>query len=407
MKKILVIGEPASIHANRFILLLQQAGYDVRLFPCEKIYYLEEHLEYIKIYAPLFSVIPIDSSLEYIGSRGKKIHPVFKSLRKLVGFFILRLIGNFQYLEKIRSRQLSIAIDAWKPNLLISLKLQNEGYLVNFAKKISKQRGFRFPAWLHFCWGTDLEFFGKHPKYKEIHLPLIKSAMSNCDYLLSDSMRDVDQAGVFGFQGENLGFMLATGGFHEAAFDLRNRYPPRSRSIILVKGREGGLVGRVLNVVEALKRISTYLAPFEIHFIMVSEEARAAIESLYKDYGLKCKIENRLSYSSLVNLFCKSRISISASDLDGTPAFLLESIAFGAFPIHSKMASINDWIIDGKNGLTFDVNNIDELSKYILFAITNEILLESAFTENQSLAIERINRYKIAKQLNKILNNIL
>jgi glycosyltransferase involved in cell wall biosynthesis len=71
------------------------------------------------------------------------------------------------------------------------------------------------------------------------------------------------------------------------------------------------------------------------------------------------------------------------------------------------MASINDWIIDGKNGLTFDVNNIDELSKYILFAITNEILLESAFTENQSLAIERINRYKIAKQLNKILNNIL
>lgn len=407
LKKILVIGEPASIHANRFILLLQQGGYDVRLFPCEKIYYLEEHLEYIKIYSPLFSVWPIDSSIEYIGSKGARVYKLLSPLRWLIGSFLLWLIGEFKYLQRIRSTQLSNVVDLWRPDLLISLKLQNEGYLVNFAKKISKKRGIQFPAWLHFCWGTDLEFFGKHPEFKDVHLPLIESSLSSCDYLLADSMRDVDQASTFGFRGENLGFMLATGGFLEEAFYLRNRYPPRDRTIILVKGREGGLVGRALNIVEALKRISSDLIPFEIHFIMVSKEAQAGIELLSKAYGLKCIIQNRLSYSSLIDIFCKSKISISASDIDGTPGFLLESIAFGAFPIHSKMASINDWIIEGRNGLTFDVNNIDEISQCILSALNNEALLESAFNENLKLAIERINRHKIAKKLNAILDSIL
>ena len=405
MKKILVLSDPASIHANRFILLLQQAGYDVRLFPADNIYYLEEHLENIKIYSPPIAIIP-SGSIRYISTNGRKISK-FRTL--IIKYLNSIKIVNFLFYKNKnrRTKQLTKVIKFWNPNLIISQKLQNDGYLASSAKSNFLKRNLKFPAWLHFCWGTDIEFFGKNPLYADLHLPMITSALAKCDYFLADSQRDVLQAKSYGFNGKNLGFMLAPGGFIKSVIELRDLTPSKSRKIILIKGREGGLVGRAKNIIEALKIIAPHLAGYDIRFIMVTQEARVHIRDLSEKYNLNCQILDRTSYSKLIELFCESLLAISASDIDGTPGFLLESIAFGAFPIHSRMSSINEWIVHGKNGLTFDVNNINEISECILYALSNQKMLDTAFEINRVLAIQKISREKISTELTNILSNIL
>jgi glycosyltransferase involved in cell wall biosynthesis len=214
------------------------------------------------------------------------------------------------------------------------------------------------------------------------------------------------QAQEFGFKGLNYGFMLATGGFDMSDISIRDKHKPADRKIIIVKGREGGLVGRALNVVEAMKRISKELMGYQIKFIMVTNEARLGIKSLEKEYHLDCEIVKRLPYAELSCLFAKSLISISASTVDGTPGFLLESLAFGAFPIHSKMSSIDSWIEHGVNGLTFDVDNIDALSNCILNALSSPGLINSSYIINGQLVRKMMDREKIKTQLNDIIEQI-
>lgn len=405
--KVLVVGEPASIHANRFIRLLQEIGYQVRLFPVGPLYFIEEHLNNISVYSPLDSILPTLSSIKYIDNKGFEISKPYQLIRRALKKFIFKKKPWQEELKSTRALELEDAIDSWKPNLIISLKLQNEGYLACLAKKEFSNANKKFPPLLHFCWGTDLEYFGKNKDVYEVHLPLINQALGLCDYLLCDTLRDVAQARNFGFKGKNFGFMLATGGFDLPAISIRNNFKASERKVIIVKGREGGLVGHALNVVEAMKKISKELIGYQIKFIMVSKEARLGIESLSKEYQLNCEIVKRLPYADLANLFAKSLISISASSVDGTPGFLLESLAFGAFPIHSKMSSIDSWIDNGVNGLTFDVNDITALSNCILLALSDPKLINSAHKINGELALKLMDRAKIKNQLEGVIEEII
>src|SRR5436853_233428 len=54
--KILVAGDPASIHANRFVNLLQEIGYEVRIFQSEHYYSQEEHLRNTVVYVSNFDL---------------------------------------------------------------------------------------------------------------------------------------------------------------------------------------------------------------------------------------------------------------------------------------------------------------------------------------------------------------
>ncbi len=54
--------------------------------------------------------------------------------------------------------------------------MQSEGYLVADAKSLLGN-SFMVP-WIHFLWGTDLEFFGKDEAFRQEHEPLSFGAPS-------------------------------------------------------------------------------------------------------------------------------------------------------------------------------------------------------------------------------------
>lgn len=399
--KILVVGDPASIHATRFLSLLQEIGYDTRLYQCEHYYWQEEHLRDSKVYVSF-----IDQPA-YNGNLLEAQHAIVSPFNHLLTRFV-RLSSELcttyalRCPKTTRARPLADVIAGWKPEVIFSLKMQNDGYTLLAAREML---GNRFKAkWVHFSWGTDFEFFGKHPRYAEQHLPLIRKVLAVCDFHIADCQRDLRSGRQFGFQGQSLGTTPAFGGFDLCMLENLRQHSGGQRDIILIKGREGGLVGRALNVIQALRRITPLLEKYRIRVIMPSSVVHRAVRRLAHDTAIDIDVVPRIPYAQLLSLYARSRVAISASEVDGAPAFLLEAMAMGALPVHSDMESVREWIIHGENGLLFPVNDNDALVSCLKQALADDNLIRAASLCNSGITTERLNRTNIRNWLEHIID---
>ncbi len=234
--KIIVVGDSGSIHSARFICLLQELRYRIKVFQSEFCYVQDEHLKKANINV----VFPYNESVN--GNVLEGFPPFFGRLAAVLQSHPLIYKKFFKFINKYgkanrrrRVKNLVKLITSYKPNIIISLKMQNNGYIVSEAKKIL---GEAFTAkWVHFSWGSDIELFGKDPRYKKEHLPKIFETLQGCDYFLTDSYRDVEQAARFGFSGKKLSAVLAMGGFDlNQMTKIRSKNYPRN--LILIKGRQ-------------------------------------------------------------------------------------------------------------------------------------------------------------------------
>lgn len=399
--KILVVGDPASIHANRFTSLLQEIGYEVRVFQSEHYYWQEEHLSDTTLYVSFADSPATNNNVV------KVCIPFTMDGDSFFYKVLRRFQGLYNYCRS-RPRELDLVkiVRTWNPDIVFSLKIQNDGYTVAKAKAIL---GVQFKGkWVHFNWGTDIEFFGKHPDYVDEHVPQIRNLLSQCDYFLADCKRDVRQAQEFGLRGANLGDCLAPGGFDLNVLQaIKVRHADKERDVILVKGREGGLVGKAFNALIALHRVSHLLKNYKVKIVMATPEVKAVSDFLTRMDSIEYEIVARLPYQGLLDLFAQSVIAISASDIDGTPSFLTEAMAMGAFPIHSDMESVREWVQPDVNGLLFSVDDIEALSHCIGKALSDKQLIENAREKNWEIANERMDRQKIKAHLKNLIENVI
>ena len=221
--------------------------------------------------------------------------------------------------------------------------------------------------------------------------------------MIADTKRDLRQAPRFGFRGIVLGDIVATGGFDLDAVRRIRDSAPATRDVILVKGRQGDLVGRAANVLHALRRVPE-AARHRVCILMASREMREALAGEFRD--LRCEVLPRLGYADLLALFARTRAAVSASDVDGTPGFLIEAIATGALPVHSDMESVRDWIREGENGLLFPADNVSALAAQLKRALTDDELVARASVANWRIAQERLDRARIRVQVAEIVRRM-
>ena len=396
--RLLVAGDPRSIHTARFIALLTELRHDVHLFSTELDYRPDEQLRDVTIHVPL-ACWPINAALRVEGAQ----HWTASLCRTRV---VQRVVAKALYSHgapgKVwRERSFARLAESLAPQLILSLKLQNEGYTVARARPLAS----RWAPWVHFSWGTDIEFFGKDPAHASRHLPLIREAYAACDFHIADTRRDLEAAVALGFRGRSLGAMPASGGFDiEWLQGLRARAPAR-RDAILVKGRHGGYVGKALHVLEAIRRRPAVYRSYRIRVFMATPEVAAAARRLQQEQGLDCEALPRLAYDELMAWYGRSLIAVSATDVDGTPAQLLEAMAMGAFPVHSDMASLREWIEHGRNGLLFAVDDIDALGARMEQALGDAGLRERGAAHNWSLIRERADRVRLRARLQEWIDS--
>lgn len=399
--KIIVVGDPGSIHTAHFVNLLHELRYRVKIFQCEYSYCQNEFLKNTTLNVAFpYNEAVNGNVLEGFSPKFLPIADFIRNHRKLYKYFVRKIERFRRQGGKKRAKQLVKMIKMWRPDLIISLKMQNDGYTVLAAKE--KLDPAFLPKWLHFTWGSDLEYFAKNSKMRKKHLPKIKKLLNSCDYFLADSQRDVEQAAQFGLKGKNLGMFLATGGFNLQKM-TKLCQKNFKRDFILIKGRDDDLGGKAKNILKALSRISAHLKPYKIKIIYYNLKMETLAEEMLKKNKIDYELVSWIPYKNILELFAKSRLTIAASEIEGTPSFLLESMTLGALPIHSDSETIKDWITHGQNGLLFPANDIDKLCSNLKIALTDESLFKKAQKINWRIAKERMNRRIMRKRMRNLI----
>lgn len=400
--KILVAAESGSIHATRFVSMLQDLGHEVRLFLCEQWYWQEEHLHGTTIYVafPTARNAPTNANTLIV------TYPEERAVPSGGGAYErMREAAERDNAGRPRSLELAGVLGRFRPDVVISCKMQSEGYTVAETKE---RMGAAFPCpWIHFCWGTDIEFFGKHPDYAGEHRPRIEHALSRCDFLFADTRRDLREARSFGFRGEVLGSFLAHGGFSLKRLEALRRKAPARRDVILVKGRQGGYVGHAMNILAALEAMPDRLRGYRVMVMMATPDVVEHAKGPGRAAGVDYEILRRLPYADLLELYGRTRIAISATDVDGTPSFLVEAMAMGALPIHSDMESVREWVVDGSNGLLFPVADVEALRRQVERGLTDDALCRQAAADNWAITRSRMDRGAIADKVEGCLRKVV
>ncbi|HEY0777074.1 MAG TPA: glycosyltransferase family 4 protein [Gemmatirosa sp.] len=91
----------------------------------------------------------------------------------------------------------------------------------------------------------------------------------------------------------------------------------------------------------------------------------------------------------MAGLFRSATAAVSPAVFDGTPNTLLEAMACGALPVAGDIASVREWIDDGRNGLLFDPSDARALAVAIIRALDDAPLRADAAARNAALVAER------------------
>ena len=284
-----------------------------------------------------------------------------------------------------------------RPDGIISLKMQNEGYTVAEARE---KMGEAFPPWLHFNWGTDIEYFGRYPDVRAEHLPKVRKVLDLCDFHIADCERDVRLAAAFGLKGRSLGTCLANGGFDLDYLDQLRR-SESVRDTILVKGRHGPPVGVALPIVDALASLRGGLGGLRVEFMMTTPDVDERVRRLASEEGLPFEVLPRLRYEELLRRYARARFTIAATNVDGTPSFLIESMALGSVPLHSDLESVREWVTDGDNGLLFQMSDPGAMIEGIRRLIRDDALVARAGARNLEIARARMDRDRIRPEVGR------
>ncbi len=376
--KLLVAGDPGSIHTSRFVELLTELGHAVHVFAVELHYTQDEHLRNVTLHVPIAYLPPQNDN---------------------------RVSGAWPWLAMLcRSRLLRRALARVLYADAAPGKTRRGADFARLVGELrpaaaARARGAFGAPWVHFTWGTDIEFFGKHPAFAPLHLPLIRQVLESCDFHIADTQRDLAAAAALGLKGRTLGSMPAMGGFDLTMLRRLRADSPRQRDVILVKGRQGGYVGKALNVLEAMRRCPEAIRAYRVRVFMATDDVAAAARRLAGETGVDCEILPRLPYEALLGWYGRSALAVSATDVDGTPGFLLEAMAMGAFPVHSDMASLREWIEPGRNGLLFPVDDVPALAACLEQALVDAPLRERAAQLNWEIVERRADRTLLRERL--------
>lgn len=358
--KILFIGMPDSIHAERWINQLSDTGWDIHFFPVNP----------------------------------AKPRDGFKNV-------VLDIPENNHRLSAAeRVNLLQKLIEEIKPDIIHSMELQHAGYMTMEVKKKLKN----FPKWVVTNWGSDIYLFGRIAE----HTLKIREVLENCDYYSCESERDVRLAGEYGFKGRVISTCPNSGGLDFNIINrLRNRNKPSSRKKIMLKGYQGW-AGRAQVGLRALERAKDILEDYEIiMFSANTKEIRVSGELFANATGIKLTmLPHGTPHEEILKFHGMARISIGVSISDAISTSLLEAMAMGSFPIQSWTSTADEWIEDGKTGILIPPEDPDVIEQAIRIALKDDKLVDNAMDVNFKEVFKRADSEKLKTEIVNIYVSI-
>lgn len=381
--RILFVAETASIHTARWVNQLKGTGWDVHVYEGS---------------APGFGIAP---EFEF-----GTLHVPFHAPDR-PGLTIRRTTPASSLLDSVRSRvgQVDRAlvrrhVDSFttlfkrlRPNVVHSLALNvNWSNLSLPVLRARTALGGRLSApWIYSSWGTDLDHYVAQSAK---HRAEAEALLGACDYYIAECDRDARLAKEFGFRGEFLGKLPAFGGVDwQHLQTLRQAGSVSERRTVFLKGRDQGAggdpVGRAMTAMKAFEFCRRELAGYRVVISQAAPAVAAEAEKLSAS-GLDIRVLPRLSYDDLLRLVGASRVSMALTVSDGVPSHLIEALALGAFPLHSDLEPIAEWVEHGVNGLLVGAEDVQGVAASLRRALTDDELVNRGAEVSARLVREQL-----------------
>jgi glycosyltransferase involved in cell wall biosynthesis len=159
-------------------------------------------------------------------------------------------------------------------------------------------------------------------------------------------------------------------------------------------------------VYRALKKVADNGIDFE-HTLIGDGDDRDSVLRLLKELGLnlQCRWLGTKPHEEVLEHFSQSDLFIMGSkiaadgDRDGIPNVLVESLAMGVPAVATKVSSIPEIIIDTKTGLTVEQEDSEALSKAIIRLLTDRPLRQKVIEQGRSFVEEHFDNSRLIVDL--------
>ena len=396
--KILFVAETSSIHSARWINQVTDSGWDIHVaqgtFPFTGI-----NPEYR---AGIFHCpFQIRNPMNFRGLLSRKTCGMAST--------VVSRVPRFN--EYIQAKIHAKLIEKIRPDIIHTLGLNinwKNNCKVTYNARMMLGKKFTVP-WLYSTWGSDLDYY---PKQSPENLQDISKILPSVDYLITECQRDERLAYYYGFRGECVGHLPAYGGVPlEEYAGLRQPGKPSLRRTIFLKGRDhtggGDPVGRAMTAMNAFEMCEKELNGYSIIINQASPGIVKKAKDLRDTTSLNIQILPYLPYNQILKILGSSKIFIALTVNDGLPSTLVESMALGAFPVHSDLEPIREWIKNEENGLLISPTDPEECANSIVTAIQRDDLVNSAADINASIVRDKLSREIVRKQAIEIYEKIL
>lgn len=366
-----------SIHVRRWIENLSDAGYELFWFDI-----LNRGDEFLKAQSVSTFTSWKKRKLPYIKGEywlSKKWPKIYRIIQPL--------------LEVTENEAIENVLNDLQPDIVHSFEIHSACVpILNAMKKNKRQK------WLYSCWGNDLFMASKN------EIPLIRKVLERVNLLHTDCQRDCDLATKVGFKGTFTGVIPGGGGYAVQSF-AEYKKDIATRKIILVKGYQHKF-GRAMVVVKAMEEMLDKLKGWEVIFYGCHQEVRDYVNSNHLPFQTFGRHD--LQHLDVIRLMGKARIAIGNSISDGMPNTLLEAIVLGAFPIQSNPGGASAEIIKhGINGLLIENPcNPSEIKKWVILALEDDQLIESASKINTEISKEKLDFEVLKSKIQNIYKKI-
>jgi hypothetical protein len=298
------------------------------------------------------------------------------------------------------SGKLSQLYQELQPDLVHALRIPYEGMLAARANP-------PMPL-LVSVWGND---FTLHARANPLMAGATFRTLRRADALHSDTQRDVELAGRWGFQAGKPSFVApGNGGIRKDIF-----YPmPHATEVDVTEARLAVINPRGIR---AYVRNDTFFKAVplvlrkrpEVRFFCPSMEGQSEAEDWVDELKIRdyVALMPRLGQRALADAYHSAQVMVSPSTHDGTPNTLLEAMACGCFPVLGDIESVREWVTDGENGLLVDPRDPLALATAIIQALKDHKLRARAAEINQRLIAERADHRTVMQQVEAFYSRLV
>lgn len=334
--KILILGEASVTHAQRWAQWFADRAWTTRWLS----------------FAPISSGQPAESLGAVTGHRAWRVLRTVSKVRRI--------------------------IDQFRPDIVSALFIPDYGWLAAMAGS--------HPVSVS-AWGSDVLI---SPRKSPLHRWRISYVLKRADRVFADA--EFLRGKLLDLDAKPDAISLIPLGVDDEWLDIAKPRPrePRPPVTVVINRRQEPLYR-----VETLVQSASLLSPEEqsrFRFVLIGEGSQSErLRELTHRLGVGALFECRpwLAAEQLREALSKADLYVSTSSSDGTSVSLLEAMAAGCYPVVTDIPGNREWIVDGDNGLFFEVGNADMLAERLRRAAAQPDLRERAAARNREIITRR------------------